>query len=52
MLAPEFDEPRPSERNMVNVDRSTPTALLPTAYGYYDEQTREYVITRPDVPTP
>ena len=28
------------------------TALAVNPYGYYDPGTREYVITRPDTPTP
>lgn len=30
----------------------TPSALFSNPYGYYDAAAREYVITRPDTPTP
>jgi cellobiose phosphorylase len=33
-------------------DTTTGGAIGQTPYGYFDEQAREYVITRPDTPTP
>jgi cellobiose phosphorylase len=37
---------------MAKVRTLTPDARLGNPYGYYDEETREYVISRPDPPTP
>ena len=31
---------------------STKSKTLANPYGYYDDENREYVITRPDTPTP
>ena len=31
---------------------TTKTTALSNPYGYFDEEAREYVITRPDTPTP
>ncbi len=32
--------------------RNAPSQILRNPYGYFDAETREYVITRPDTPTP
>jgi cellobiose phosphorylase len=40
------------ERTVSTRTEGTTSAIGATPYGYFDEQAREYVITRPDTPTP
>ncbi|HEY5284381.1 MAG TPA: hypothetical protein VIM14_16430, partial [Polyangia bacterium] len=39
-------------RGLDRCNMSTKSKALSNPYGYYDDEKREYVITRPDTPTP